>query len=82
MNSNKTLLIIETILVLQIVTMIIAYFETSFSKTGGDFLYYYKGIGNSLVYILTGNLTSVIFASIYSDKLLKMERESIVEITG
>lgn len=59
--NNFVFFLIGSLLVLQAVTMLTGYAE-SFSARGveADILYFYKCVGNSCIYILTGNITVVI----------------------
>ena len=53
--------LISTLAVLQFVTMTTGYFESLTTRgVEADFLYYYKCVTNSCIYILTGNLTVVL----------------------
>lgn len=65
----------STLLLLQIVTLVLGYFESSFNKTGfADWFYYYKGVTNSWIYIVTGNITTVIAASMYATYQYKKKK--------
>ena len=68
--------IILTLLVLQGITLLTGYLESSFTKPdGGDLLYYYKGVTNSHIYIITGNLTTIIVASSYAKEQVRLKKE-------
>lgn len=59
--------IIGTMIILQVVTLTTGYLESGLSLLGGaDFFYYYRGAGNSHLYIIAGNFTSAIIASLYA----------------
>ncbi|BDD07227.1 hypothetical protein [Aureibacter tunicatorum] len=65
-----------TVFILQFLTLAIGYLESSFMlSTGGDWMYLYKGISNSLVFILTGNITAIVTSAIYgyNNKKLKLQ---------
>ncbi len=39
-------------------------------------LYYYKGVTNSLIYILTGNITAIITAFLYAKEQIRLKKEA------
>lgn len=59
-----------TLIILQLVTMTMGYLE-SYSRRGidADFLYYYKCVTNSCIYIFTGNLTAIVATILYAKTL-------------
>lgn len=83
-GRNESFFLFGTIIILQLVTMITGYAESSFSRgVRSDLFYYYKGVGNSFIYILTGNLTSMMTASLYAKeqtKRKKMETETKLKL--
>jgi hypothetical protein len=73
--SNTAYYIIGSIVALQVLTLLLGYTESSYgSKTEATVFYYYKGVGNSLIYVLTGNLTAIIVAKLYADEQDMQER--------
>ena len=68
--------IIFTFIILQCVTLFTGYTESSLSRhIEADMFYYYKGVTNSLIYILAGNLTSIITASLYAKEQVRLKKE-------
>jgi hypothetical protein len=68
--------IIGSFIALQAVTMLTGYIESSLIRgVNADTLYYYKGVSNSLIYIVTGNITSLLAASLYAAAQWKLEKE-------
>lgn len=54
-------------ILLQLVTLLFGYLESSLSRgVPADWFYYYKGVTNSWIYIITGNCTALIAASLYA----------------
>jgi hypothetical protein len=68
--------VIGTCLILQAATIIIGYAESALTSFESDAFYYYKGVGNSYIYLITGNLTALIIASIYGRNLEKIKHDS------
>jgi len=70
MVNDLSFYLVITLFILQIVTMVTGYLE-SFSRRGidADFLYYYKCVTNSCIYIFTGNLTTIIATILYAKTL-------------
>ena len=68
--------IIGAFLVLQVVTLLTGYLESKYSIPQGDPFYYYKGIGNSLIYVLTGNLTAILSALLYAREQMRIKKIS------
>lgn len=69
--------IIGTFIILQIVTLITGYAESSLNRhEEASMFFYYKGITNSHIYILTGNITAVIAASLYAKEQSKLKKEA------
>jgi len=61
--------IISTLLILQILTLALGYLESYFTRGMQPTpFYYYGGVGNSLIYILTGNLTAIIVSYLYAQR--------------
>ncbi len=59
--------LLSTFIFLQIVTIVLGYLESAFVWSAtADLLYYYRGVSNSRIYIITGNITAVIAASLYA----------------
>jgi hypothetical protein len=54
-------------ILLQLVTLLFGYLESSFTRgVTADWFYYYKGVTNSWIYIISGNCTALIAASLYA----------------
>ncbi|MBL7747105.1 MAG: hypothetical protein JNM19_06735 [Chitinophagaceae bacterium] len=54
-------------ILLQIAIIVFGYLESAFVwDASADLLYYYKGVSNSRIYIITSNCTAVIAASLYA----------------
>lgn len=61
----------STVIILQVVTLITGYLESMITRgVEADFLYYYKCVTNSCIYILTGNITAIIASRLYA-KMIK-----------
>ena len=60
--------------ILQVVTVILGYTESSLTGSADPF-YYYKGVGNTTVYCIAGNLTTLVIASIYNRKIAEAAKE-------
>ena len=60
--------LIGTFFILQILFLTAGFFESRFLMLRGDFLYYYRGVGNSLIYIAIWNLTSLACSYFYANK--------------
>ncbi|MDJ1481105.1 hypothetical protein QNI16_11470 [Cytophagaceae bacterium YF14B1] len=68
-HSDKAFYSIYTLLCLHFFILVGGYLESGmYIREGADFLYYYKGAGNSLIYVLTGTVTSLIIAALYATK--------------
>lgn len=67
--------VLGTFIVLQIATILIGYAESGLASHHASWFYYYKGVGNSLLYIVTGNLTAFIVASLFAKQELKLKEE-------
>lgn len=68
-HSDKAFYSIYTLLCLHFFILVGGYLESGmYIPEGADFLYYYKGAGNSLIYVLTGTVTSLIIATLYATK--------------
>lgn len=62
--------LISTLLILQVVTLLTGYMESLTTRgVEADFLYYYKCVTNSCIYILTGNLTAIFACKLYVKSL-------------
>ena len=70
-NANDFIFyLIATIFILQLENLITGYLESLATRGAeADFLYYYKGLSNSWIYILTGNLTAFIACNLYVKSL-------------
>ena len=68
--------IISTMLILQVLTLVVGYLE-SYTTPGVEttIFYYYYGVGNSLIYIFTGNITAILISYIYARNQERLERE-------
>ncbi|MCG8578805.1 MAG: hypothetical protein MI866_02745, partial [Bacteroidales bacterium] len=66
-NSNGFIYYsVATLLILQIVTLLTGYMESLTTRgVEADFLYYYKCVTNSCIYILTGNITAILASRLY-----------------
>ena len=71
--------ILSTLIILQIVTLLTGYIESSLTTYTADVFYYYKGVGNSLIYVMTGNLTALLIASLYAKEQIRLKRESNIK---
>jgi hypothetical protein len=67
--------LLSTFIVLQIVTILIGYAESSLTLHHASWFYYYKGVGNSLLYIVTGNLTAFIVAALFAKEEVKLKEQ-------
>lgn len=68
--------IIGIFIILQLITLVAGYLESKFTlHNQADWLYYYKGAGNSLVYIFTGNCTAILAAMLYAQEDQKRKIE-------
>jgi hypothetical protein len=67
-----------TLIILQIVTLLVGYLESGITRhIIATPFYYYQGVGNSLVYVITGNMTAIMAASLYGkQKRLLAEAEA------
>lgn len=66
-----------TLPILQAVTLFFGYLESSLgTSTGGDLFFYYRGVTNSWIYIISGNITASIAASLYANYQLKKKKET------
>lgn len=70
-NSNNFIYYsVATLLILQIVTLLTGYMESSATRgVEADFLYYYKCVTNSCIYIFTGNITAILACRLYIKSL-------------
>jgi hypothetical protein len=76
LKKNEDFFVIGSFVVLQVVTILTGYIESALTRgTNADALYYYKGVSNSLIYIITGNITNLIAASLYAAAQWKLEKE-------
>lgn len=71
--------LIGTFFILQILFLTAGYFESRFSMLRGDFLYYYRGVGNSLIYIAIWNLTSLVCSYYYANKYIEEENPELLD---
>ena len=87
LNLLKTLLNIKTpekiyyttgtIIILQLLTLVLGYLESDVTAHSfADPFYYYKGIGNSHIYLLTGNITAIITARIYAGAQIMKKKKA------
>ncbi len=77
-TSSKVFYIVGTLLILQVLTLILGYIESDiYSKQNADPFYYYKGVGNSLVYVLTGNMTAIIIATLFATEQIGQQKSSL-----
>jgi len=74
--NEKWYYLFTTFIVLQIVTLLLGYLESSYSSYGGTPFFYYKGVGNSRIYILTGNITAITIAAIYAKEQIRLKELS------
>ena len=66
--------IFATTFILQILTLALGYLESSMTRgVEATLVYYYASIGNSFIYILTGNVTAILAAIYYSKDQLDQE---------
>lgn len=76
LKRNEGFFIIGSFIILQAVTILTGYIESSLTMgVSANILYYYKGVSNSLIYIITGNTTSLLAASLYAATQWKLEKE-------
>jgi hypothetical protein len=70
-NSNDFVFyVIASIFILQLENLMAGYLESLLTRgVEADSLYYYKGVSNSWIYILTGNLTAFITCKLYVKSL-------------
>ena len=77
-TNNIIFYLITTFFVLQIVSIMVGYFESGLTTKTADPFYYYKGVGNSLIYILVGNLTAVVTCIFYvKDQIVRTREKEI-----
>lgn len=66
-RQDEAFFLLGSLVILQLTTIIMGYTESSFTRgIRSDFFYYYRGAGNSWIYIITGNITVGIAASLYA----------------
>lgn len=66
LKINKTVFYIGvTIIVLQLLSCIAGWGESYYNLRRPDFLYYYHCVGNSCVYLFSGNLTAILVAFLF-----------------
>jgi hypothetical protein len=73
--KEKPFYVIITIIILQFVTLGTGYVESGLTTKNADVLYYYKGVSNSLIYVITGNFTALIIALMYAKEQVIRLRE-------
>lgn len=66
-KSNKFFYVTGTLVILQMLTLFLGYMESALTRhVSADALYYYKGVGNSLIYVIMGNVTAIVGSYLYA----------------
>lgn len=78
-SSESPFYILSTLIILQVVTLLTGYMESTLTTNTADAFYYYKGVGNSLIYVITGNFTAILIASFYAKEQIRLKHAANIK---